>query len=232
VSVPHEHTSGAEARFFFLVLIGTTGSQDYLLDACTDTESTMPLLELGGDMSVCIAAISRQGAGDTREEIIAIADRKVSSGEFSNEDATTKSAWLDNDWLCLFAGNDISPAIPITTRATELMIGKENTLAIVTEAMEASYQEYLANLCRSQVLGRWKFASIEEFREKGRKQFGNDVFDSLVDRIDRVRVQCTFWWLDTIDMGPLIFLPLPTQVFLRIETFQATGQSATVHSLQ
>jgi hypothetical protein len=27
VSVPHEHTSGAEARFFFLVLIGTTGSR-------------------------------------------------------------------------------------------------------------------------------------------------------------------------------------------------------------
>lgn len=40
-------------------------------------------------MSVCIAAISHRGPGN-RHEIIAIVDRKVSSTEFSNEDATTK----------------------------------------------------------------------------------------------------------------------------------------------
>jgi hypothetical protein len=145
-------------------------------------------------MSVCIAAIAvSEGPGGRRKEIAAMVDRKMASGEFSNEDATTKSDWLSQNWLCMFAGNDISPALPIARRAAELIGWNEGaSLEAVSGAMQQSYQEFLSNLCMSQVLGRWKFKSIEEFREKGRKQFGNDVFDMLCDKIERVRVQCTF----------------------------------------
>ncbi|HWY22454.1 MAG TPA: hypothetical protein VNX26_14600 [Candidatus Acidoferrum sp.] len=136
-------------------------------------------------MSVCIAAIS------TTNEIIAIVDRKVASGEFSNEDATTKSG-LVNGWLCMFAGNDTAPAPPIMKRANELCSGKENTLEVLVHAFETSYQEYLSRLCESQVLGRWRFKDIEDFREKGRKQFGADVFDTLCHHIEQIKIRCTF----------------------------------------
>lgn len=145
-------------------------------------------------MSVCIAAMSGKGtrsAGDTHE-IIAIVDRKVSSTEFSNEDATTKSMWLPNRWLAMFAGDDISAAIPIIRCAKKRLINMENTLENISEAMEISYQDYLANLCRSRVLGRWQFKTIEDFRQRGRKQFGADEFDTLCSHIDQVRVKCTF----------------------------------------
>lgn len=48
------------------------------------------------------------------------------------------------------------------------------------------------SLCESQVLGRWKFKSIEEFRDKGRKQFGADVFDNLCHHIEQIKIRCTF----------------------------------------
>ncbi len=117
---------------------------------------------------------------------------KVSSVEFSNEDATTKSIWLPHSWLVMFAGEDISSAVPITRRARQIMGKSENTLENVVGAMETAYQEYLSNQCHSRVLGRWHLKSVAEFREIGRKQFGTDVFDTLCHQIDQVRIRCTF----------------------------------------
>ena len=152
----------------------------------------------GDSMSVCIAAIS-EGASDC--DIIAIVDRKASSGDFSNEDATTKSLWLGSAWLVLFAGNDITPAVPIIGYANTLLKGKANTLSNVVLALEESYQECLSNYCYATVLGRWTFQNIEDFRKTGRKQLGADVFDSLCDKIDRTKLQITFLVCGLDDKG-------------------------------
>jgi len=146
-------------------------------------------------MTVCIAAIS------TENEIIVAVDRKASSTEYSNEDATTKSAWVAPGWLCLFAGEDIAPVMPIVRRASkklaEILPSREDeeerfSLEEVTQAMESGYQEFLSDICRAKVLSRWDFKTIKEFREHGRKQFGADEFDRMCMRIDEMRLKVTF----------------------------------------
>jgi hypothetical protein len=118
-------------------------------------------------------------------------DRKTSSGEFSNEDATIKSWMFHRRWLAMFVGGDISPCNPIL-RAVTAQIGDEEPIAeLVKRAFEIHYQAYLSNLAAARVLGRWKL-SMEEFLETGRKKFGADVFDGLVSQIEQVKLQCQF----------------------------------------
>jgi hypothetical protein len=124
-------------------------------------------------MSVCIAAICQQKKGEKREpKIFAICDRKASSVEFANEDAVVKGYKFHHKWLAMFAGNDVSPCLPILrTIAADLSITKNPLAEQVKRAFETYYQLYLSNLATSLVLGRYKL-SMEEFLEKGRKRFG------------------------------------------------------------
>jgi hypothetical protein len=139
-------------------------------------------------MSVCIAAIS-DFSGKAR--LVSIVDRKVSSGESSNEDATIKSSWINTHWCALFVGNDISPCIPISRAVTMEIAPKENTLEIVRSTFEKCYQKYLSNLAASKCLGRWGL-TMEKFLETGRKKFGPDNFDRLCHQIEQVKLQCQF----------------------------------------
>jgi hypothetical protein len=151
-------------------------------------------------MTVCIAAI---GARDPKNvhirPIIAMTDRKASSVEFSNEDAAVKGLLISPGWLAMFAGADISPVVPIcrsVKRAYQSEIEKlgevaGNTLEVITSAFEFCYQEYLSNLAAAKVLGRWKL-TMEKFLETGRKRLGPDVFDSLCNQIEQVKLQCQF----------------------------------------
>jgi hypothetical protein len=144
-------------------------------------------------MSVCIAAICREKRGKKRvPKIFAICDRKASSVEFSNEDAVVKGYRFHPNWLAMFAGNDVSPCKPILrVIQADLVIHKRPLLEQVKNSFEKYYQLYLSNLATSQILGRYKL-SMEEFLEKGRKRFGQDLFDSLVANIERVKLQCQF----------------------------------------
>lgn len=143
-------------------------------------------------MSVCVAAICSSGDSEYRDRIVAICDRKVSGGSFSNEDAALKGQWFCSDWLALFAGNDISPCIPILNEVQSDLAGmEERTLKQVTKAFERRYQEHLSNVAASQVLGRWQLG-MDKFLEHGRKKFGADVFDNLCAQIERVKLECRF----------------------------------------
>ena len=144
--------------------------------------------EWSDDMSVCIAAISDR-SGNAR--LVSIVDRKVSSGEFSNEDATIKSKWFHPNWYALFAGNDISPCIPISMAVGTEIAGRENTFELVRSTFEKCYQKYLSNLAASKCLGRWGL-TMEKFLETGRKKFGPDTFDGLCHQIEQVKLQCRF----------------------------------------
>jgi hypothetical protein len=142
-------------------------------------------------MTVCIASMC--GAEpDEPKRIVAVADMKASSPQGSNEAASTKSKWIAQQWLALFAGNDISPCLPIC-RAVEqgFKEAKENTVEKMTALFAAAYKSCLSGLAADIVLGRWKL-SMENFLESGRKNFGPDVFDNLCSQIEQVRLQCQF----------------------------------------
>src|SRR5258708_1287518 len=95
-------------------------------------------------MTVCIASIS--GASGPKSRIVAISDMKASTEQGSNEMASIKSRWVLPEWMALFAGNDISPCIPICNAVTKRMDGMENTVEAVTQVFAAEYQRYLSNL--------------------------------------------------------------------------------------
>ena len=143
-------------------------------------------------MSVCIAAICRQKEGEARiRKIFAMCDRKASSGEFTNEDATIKSWMFHPRWLAMFAGADISPCNPILRAVAAEIVDSDPVAEHVKRAFETHYQTYLSNLAAARVLGRWKLP-MKEFLETGRKKFGADVFDGLVSQIEQVKLQCQF----------------------------------------
>jgi hypothetical protein len=159
--------------------------QDYSLDACPDAEDNGRTFGIGGSVSVCIAAIS------SNNKIICVTDRKASSVEFSNEDASIKLRPVDDYWTAMFAGNDISPCHPIIDAVTRSVAEHPNTLENVRAAFEQCYQAYLSNLATARHLGRWRL-SMKEFLETGRKKFGADIFDNLCAQIERERLQCQF----------------------------------------
>src|SRR5712675_2793397 len=91
--------------------------------------NSLTLADIGVGMSVCLAAICRDNEEvGSESRIVALADRRVSHGEYSNEDASVKGIWLPHDWFALYAGNDVSPAIPITEMVSQQMEDAANTL--------------------------------------------------------------------------------------------------------
>src|ERR1700682_5477719 len=105
--------------------------------------------------------------------------------------ASVKAEWISPHWLALFAGNDISPCVPICDMARANMTGRTNTIDSITSSFTSAYQNYLSNLAADKVLGRWKL-TMEEFEDSGRKKFGQDNFDLLFSQITEVRLQCQF----------------------------------------
>jgi hypothetical protein len=140
------------------------------------------------DMSVCIAAICKTDENEAR--IIAMTDRKVSSIEFSNEDATTKSKIISLSWLAMFAGNDVSPCVPICEAASKRLKGQDSAEE-VGNVFGDEYRKYLSNLAANKVLGRWQL-TMEKFLDVGRKKFGPDVFDNLCHNIEQIKLSCRF----------------------------------------
>jgi hypothetical protein len=170
-------------------------SQDYSLDevssqADDSDRRELTSADLGVGMSVCIAAISSL-SDDDECRIIAMADRKVSSVEFSNEDATIKGEKIGKHWLAMFAGADISPCMPICNAVEAAIKDQPNTAAQMMKTFEGEYQKYLSNLAAAKVLGRWNL-TMDKFVEGGRKHFGADNFDRLCAQIESIKLQCQF----------------------------------------
>jgi hypothetical protein len=163
---------------------------DYSLDACDDPENTSPEFKPEDRMTVCIAS-KCGGAPPLSKRIVVITDMKASSAEGSNEIASTKSCWITTQWLALFAGNDISPCLPICTAVTMKLPDGVLSVEQVTAAFTSEYQKYLSRLAADRVLGRWNM-SMEEFKATGRKNFGPDNFELLFHEIKEVRLSCQF----------------------------------------
>jgi hypothetical protein len=123
--------------------------------------------------------------------IVALADMRVSHGDYSNENAATKGLWLPRNWFALYAGNDVAPARPIVDAVSKIITERKNTLETMTTAFEQAYKEHLSKTAANKVLGRWNI-DMKTFLEKGREYFGEDVFDNMCAQIERVKLEITF----------------------------------------
>ena len=65
-------------------------------------------------MTICIAAFCQH---EDRQMVICVADHMVSmGGYYSADDMTRKADPIGGNWCAMFAGDDISPVVPILRR--------------------------------------------------------------------------------------------------------------------
>jgi len=144
-------------------------------------------------MTVCIAAYVRAGDTGTLNSIVLASDQKVSLHQFSGDNLTIKMEQVITGWQCLMAGSDVTIASAITNRVLTKLVEKADSLEItdLISAFKEAYQEQLQTRATDLHLSRLKL-TMEEFRTKGRRQLGSDVFDMLCDKIARVSFDLEF----------------------------------------
>jgi hypothetical protein len=67
-------------------------------------------------MTVCIAALCEE-----RKTLVLVSDKKISFGTFSGENMALKNTPIYGAWIGMYSGNDVSHAVPVRSKARELM---------------------------------------------------------------------------------------------------------------
>lgn len=92
----------------------------------------------GEDVTVCIASICDPG-----RVIVAVCDSKLSTGYTSSDRVTLKARRLSKSWGFMFAGEDVSPIVPIEEALQEELKSRPNKLPEVVSLARKAYQEQL-----------------------------------------------------------------------------------------
>jgi hypothetical protein len=140
----------------------------------------------GDGMTVCIAAtIFEKG-------IIGVSDTMVSMSDMSGDERALKYQALGWSWMTMFAGNDISPATPILQSVqSRLESDRDEKLESIATYFIDAYRFQLNQKAETEVLGPLGM-SLEEFRSKGLKQLGPDVFNRLLYQIQNIQFSLDF----------------------------------------
>jgi len=137
-------------------------------------------------VTVCIAAIAENEA-----QICVVTDSKAAFGDFSSDKGAIKHEHLGNGHLTLIAGNDVVYALTLLAKAKK-RIEKDQTRDSDATA-DILYEELCATrnrLIEAKVLRRYGM-TVQQFMDKGRKSFTDQVFYDICSRIDRVELSLT-----------------------------------------
>jgi 20S proteasome alpha/beta subunit len=136
----------------------------------------------GIGMTVCIASIV------LNEGIVCVSDAMLSTGDMSADRRTLKFKAIGRSWMAMFSGDDISSVIPILRNVDDNMQGDDQQkLENVSGYFADAYKRQLNRQSESEILGPLGM-SLEEFRTKGLKQLGAEVFGRLLYDIQNVRL--------------------------------------------
>ena len=138
-------------------------------------------------MTVCIASICYGG-----DCIIGITDRMLSTSTMSVDDLAVKFTSIGDRWFAMFAGNDISPVVPIfkTVRNAVAQLPSETLEEVVTSFRGAIRKE---NTAKSEALVLSRFdLDMAEFRHEGLANLGSELFTRLAYEIEQVSLDLTF----------------------------------------
>jgi 20S proteasome alpha/beta subunit len=139
-------------------------------------------------MTVCIVSTcSRENC------IVAITDKMLSTSIMSMDDVAVKIKALGRHWMAMFSGNDISPVVPIF-KHVRAMLGPEScleTLEDITSAFVTAIRKEITAKVEANVLSGLGW-SLEEFRQRGLKSLGSEVFNRLAYQIESMGLDLTF----------------------------------------
>jgi hypothetical protein len=140
-------------------------------------------------MTVCIASICHTSDGDY---ILGISDKMLSMSTASADDLAIKFTSVGNRWVAMFAGNDISPVVPVfkTVRRSASQLSEE-TLEEIVDLFRAAIRKESTKRAEAIVLSRFDL-DMAEFRRSGLASLGSELFTRLAYEIEQVSLDLTF----------------------------------------
>lgn len=156
-------------------------------------------------MTVCIASICHTDDGDY---IVGICDKMLSMSTASADDLALKFTSIGDRWVAMFAGNDISPVVPIfkTVRRSVSELSEE-TLEEIVDLFRAAVRKESTKRAEAIVLSRFDL-DMAEFRRSGLVSLGAELFTRLAYEIEQITLDLTFLvfgFEDPQDPKPHIF---------------------------
>jgi hypothetical protein len=137
-------------------------------------------------MTVCISSVA---AGE--KAIVSASDRMISMGGiFSGDRLARKADPIAYGWISQFAGNDVSPAIPIINSVDE-KANKHHDLAEMVGFFRDSYQEQRLQQIEDEILSLHGM-SWEEFNKDGKTRLNERTFDQISSEIAAYGLSLTF----------------------------------------
>lgn len=138
-------------------------------------------------MTICIAAFA-----ENETSIVITADSKVAFGDFSTDQGALKYELLGQRYLALIAGNDVVYALPTINRIKAEML--KTQIGSADEVAEIVYDQLCETrnkIIEAKVLKRYKL-TVEQFINKGKKSFTDQVYYDICSRIDRENLSLQF----------------------------------------
>ncbi|MFP5234570.1 MAG: hypothetical protein ACLGSD_01600 [Acidobacteriota bacterium] len=138
-------------------------------------------------LTVCIAAIA-----EGEEQICVATDAKAAFGDFSSDKGAVKHEHLGNGHITLIAGNDVVYALTVLAKAKKRI--ENDGIRDSDATAEILYEELWSarnQLIESKVLRKYGM-TVQQFTEKGKKSFTDNVFYEICARIDRTELSLTF----------------------------------------
>jgi hypothetical protein len=117
----------------------------------------------------------------------------LSMSDMSIDDLTSKFQGIGARWIAMYAGNDISPVVPIF-KAVKMSLRPascEETLEDVVGAFRSAIRNEMTVKAEALVLSKLDM-NMSEFRREGLASLGNELFTRLAYDIEQINLDLVF----------------------------------------
>jgi hypothetical protein len=143
----------------------------------------------GKTVTICIAAISN--IPGQIPYLITVSDTMVSGGIISADSVTIKIEPFHKDWFAMMSADDLTQCTPIIEKAGEYFAGRANKLGTARMVFKRAYSQHLVEMRESAALSGYGLP-MKEFLKNGKKKLSEKMYESIRQRIDKVKAKCDF----------------------------------------
>jgi len=137
-------------------------------------------------MTVCIASFCR-----VENSILAVSDHMISTGDMSVDFGTVKFRPIHQDWIAMFAGNDVSTVVPVLRRVVALLGNDTVALEIISQAFIVAIQEQITSKAEVSVLAPYGL-NTAQFVQDGLRNLGQELFTRLAYQLAEISLDIMF----------------------------------------
>jgi 20S proteasome alpha/beta subunit len=139
-------------------------------------------------MTVCVALYS-----STMDAFVCATDAMISTGDMSADSAATKFTAISNNYLTMFAGNDISainPIIRAVNKTLRTIPDADETVDHVVNAFKAAFAAERLKKAEGTIMPPGM--TLQEFYANGLNQLGGELFSRLFHELETTKLDIQF----------------------------------------